>query len=71
MSGNVQILTAIGNLGSARTLSYSPNESSVTNKSAASGTRPIPPVWQANGATTNNGNAVVDDGVAVRTTPAT
>jgi hypothetical protein len=56
MSGNVQILTAIGNLGSARTLRYSPNESSVTNKFGGFWTTADPPVWNANGATTNNGN---------------
>jgi hypothetical protein len=73
MSGPVQILTAIGNLASARTLRYtSNNESSVTNNRGGfwTGTATadvtacaalIPaktaPCWMANGATTNNGGA--------------
>ena len=67
MSGNVQILTAIGNTSSARTLAYnSPNESSVTNnrggfwtgETSADQTFCAPkaaPCWNANSATTNTG----------------
>jgi hypothetical protein len=56
MSGNVQILTAIGNSASARTLRYSPNESSVTNNVGGFWTTATPPVWNTNGALTNNGS---------------
>ena len=56
MSGDVDILTAIGNLGSGRTLKYSPNESSVTNNVGGFWTNANPPVWNANGAATNNGS---------------
>jgi hypothetical protein len=56
MSGAVRILTAIGNPSSARTLRYSPNESSVTNSLGGFWTDDDPPVWNANGATTNNGS---------------
>ncbi len=56
MSGNVRILTAIGNLASARTLRYSPNESSVTNSAGGFWTTADPPVWNTNGALTNNGS---------------
>jgi hypothetical protein len=56
MSGNVRILTAIGNLASARTMRYSPNESSVTNNRGGFWTAADPPVWNNNGATTNTGN---------------
>jgi hypothetical protein len=56
MSGAVRILTAIGNPGSARTMRYSPNESSVTNNVGGFWTADDPPVWNANGALTNNGS---------------
>ena len=56
MSGTVKILAAIGNLGSARTMNYSPNEGSVTNNVGGFWTTATPPVWNANGATTNNGS---------------
>ncbi len=70
MSGNVNILSAIGNPSSARTLRYSPNESSVTNNrggfwtsdDAAAQTvcealtpKQNAPCWITNSATTNTG----------------
>jgi hypothetical protein len=57
MSGPVRILTAIGNPASARTLRYSPNESSVTNNRGGFWTTDAEgePLWNANGATTNTG----------------
>ena len=55
MSGAVKMLAAIGNLGSARTMNYSPNEGSVTNNVGGFWTTATPPVWNANGALTNNG----------------
>jgi hypothetical protein len=72
MSGNVNILTAIGNTASARTMKYSPNESSVTNNvggywtsdnaaavTACNALTPpkVAPCWMANGAVTNNGGS--------------
>ncbi len=74
MSGPVNILTATGNPSSARTLRYSPNESSVTNNRGGywSGTSAADltacealtpsvktvPCWMPNGATQNSGTGV-------------
>ncbi len=61
MSGAVKILSAIGNLGSARTLNYSPNEGSVTNNVGGFWTTATPPVWNANGAPDEQRLAIMDD----------
>ncbi len=56
MGGDVNVLATPGNLGSARTLRYSPNESSVTNNVGGFWNPTDPPTWNNNGATTNNGS---------------
>jgi hypothetical protein len=55
MMGPVKIVTATGNPASARTLRYSPNESSVSNNRGGFWTAGDAPEWNANGALTNNG----------------